>query len=158
MESEQRRGAMRLRRGMLGAVVIVLGLGLIACTKASEEPAGAEPASVEAIQGSSVSRVTLSAAAARRLDVQTAPITELKEGRGGHRESVVPYAAVLYDPNGDTWVYTSTDPLSFVRAPIRVDRITGSAAFVSSGPPVGTEVVTVGASELLGVEYEVGEE
>jgi hypothetical protein len=158
MKTEQRRGVMRLRRGMVGAVVIALGLGLVACTKASDEPAGAEPASVEAVPGSSLSRVTLSPAAARRLDVQTAPITELKGKGGGHPESVVPYAAVLYDPNGDTWVYTSTDPLSYVRAPISVDRITGSAAIVSSGPPVGTEVVTVGAPELLGVEYEVGEE
>jgi hypothetical protein len=150
------RGAMRLRRGV---IVVVVGLGLTACTKAdSDEPGGAQPASTEAIQGSDVSRVTLSPAAARRLDVQTAPITAMKRGRGGHGESVVPYAAVLYDPNGETWVYTSAGALSFVRASISVDRITGGEAIVSSGPPVGTEVVTVGAPELLGVEYEVGEE
>ena len=69
-----------------------------------------------------------------------------------------PYAAVLYDPSGETWVYTSPGRLAFVRAPIRIDRIVGDRAFLSSGPPAGTDVVTVGAPELLGVEYEVGEE
>jgi hypothetical protein len=154
----QRRNVMRLRRRWIVAVLIVSGLALPACTRAStEEPSGADPASVETIEGSDVSRVILSSDAARRLDVQTAPVAELR-GRHGESRLVMPYDAVLYDPSGDTWAYTRTEPLAFVRAPITVDRIDGSDAILSAGPPAGTEVVIVGASELLGVEYEVGEE
>jgi hypothetical protein len=70
----------------------------------------------------------------------------------------MPYAAVLYDPNGDTWAYTNPEPLVFVRSPITVVTIEGNRAVLSAGPAAGTQVVTVGAAELLGTEYEVGEE
>ena len=50
------------------------------------------------------------------------------------------------------------EELVYVRAPIDVIRIDGDRALLSDGPPLGTEVVTVGAAELLGTEYEVGEE
>ena len=150
---------MRFRRRWIVAVLIVTGLTLPACTSTStEEPSGADPASVEPIEGSDVSRVILSSDAARRLDVQTAPVGELRGRHGARPRLVMPYDAVLYDPSGHTWAYTSTEPLAFVRAPITVDRIEGSDAILSAGPPPGTEVVIVGASELLGVEYEVGEE
>lgn len=150
---------MRFRCRWIVAVLLVTGLALPACTRAStEEPSGADPASVESIEGSDVSRVILSSDAARRLDVQTAPVAELRGRHGDGPRLVMPYDAVLYDPSGDTWAYTSTEPLAFVRAPVTVDRIDGSDAILSAGPPPGTEVVIVGASELLGVEYEVGEE
>jgi hypothetical protein len=155
----QRRNVMRFRQRWIVAVLIVTGLALPACTRTpAEEPGGADTASVEAIEGSDVSRVILSSDAARRLDVQTAPVVELRGRHGEKPRLVMPYDAVLYDPSGDTWAYTSTEPLAFVRAQITVDRIDGSEAILSSGPPAGTEVVIVGASELLGVEYEVGEE
>jgi hypothetical protein len=71
---------------------------------------------------------------------------------------VVPYAALLYDANGKTWVFTNPKPLVFVRAPVTINRITGDKVVLSAGPPVGTLVVTVGAEELLGTEYGVGHE
>lgn len=150
---------MRLPQRWIIAALVVTGLALPACTRSSaDEPPSADPATVEPIDGSEVARVTLSPDAARRLDVQTAPVRRVLSRAGRRAPIVIPYAAVLYDPSGDTWTYTSSDPLSFVRAPISVDRIQGDEAFLSSGPPAGTQVVTVGASELLGVEYEVGEE
>jgi hypothetical protein len=39
-----------------------------------------------------------------------------------------------------------------------IDQTTAEDAYLSSGPPVGAAVVTVGASELLGAEYGVGGE
>ena len=66
---------------------------------------------------------------------------------------LVPYAAVIYDVNGGTWVYTKEpNALSFVRQSITVDYIEGDLAFLIEGPPVGTEVVTVGGAELYGAE------
>ncbi len=149
---------MRLRRGWIATVLVVAGLLGPACTRASEEEAAStDIASVQPIQGSEVARVTLSPDAARRLDVRTALVRELPGG-GGKARLAIPYSAVLYDPNGETWVYSNPQPLVFVRAPIEVDHIEGSLALLSAGPPAGTQVVTVGASELLGTEYEVGEE
>jgi hypothetical protein len=54
------------------------------------------------------------------------------------------------------WVYTSPDPLVFVRHPIVIDREHGGRAYLSDGPAVGTNVVTLGAAELLGAETGIG--
>lgn len=151
---------MRVRGGWTVAALLVVGLAVPACTSSStEEETGSEPppVSVERTEGSDVARVTLSEDAARRLDVQT---TAVRSAGGGGRKSMttIPYSAVLYDPNGETWTYTSPERLVFVRSAIRVDRIEGDVAILVSGPPVGTQVVTVAASELLGAEYGVGGE
>ena len=67
-------------------------------------------------------------------------------------QKVVPYAAVLYGLHGETWVYTSPEPLVFLRQPVTIGDIEGDVAVLLEGPPVGTEVVTAGAAELFGVE------
>jgi hypothetical protein len=148
---------MGLRPGGVIAALIVVALALTGCsdTSAQDEGGSSDVATVEPIEGSDVARVTLSEDAARRLDITTAPITELG---GGTARTAMPYAAVLYDPNGDTWAYTNPEPLVFVRSPITVVTIEGNRAVLSAGPAAGTQVVTVGAAELLGTEYEVGEE
>jgi hypothetical protein len=143
--------------GVRGLFVPLIALALFVpgCRNDSteaEEGSRSDIATVEPIEGSDVARVTLSEEAARRLDIQTVPVQVIGE------RSRIPYAAVLYDPDGATWTYTSPEPLVFVRASIHVVRIEGNKALLSSGPPPGTEVVTVGAAELLGTEYEVGEE
>ena len=69
---------------------------------------------------------------------------------------VIPYAAVIYDLHGETWVYTSPEPLVFVRHPIVVEYIEDDRAVLSEGPAAGTAVVIVGAAELFGVESGVG--
>ena len=68
---------------------------------------------------------------------------------------VIPYAAVIYDTEGNTWVYTNPEPLVFVRQPIVVDYFAGDSAVLSEGPESGTAVVIVGGSELLGTELGV---
>jgi hypothetical protein len=150
---------MRLGRVWWMAVWLVLALAASACTSSStgeKTGSGEDPVSVEHPDGSDVARITLSEDAARRLDVQTTPVVSASGAGGG--QTVIPYSAVLYDPSGDTWTYTSPEHLVFVRAPIDVARIEGNSAILLSGPPVGTDVVTVGESELLGSEYEVGGE
>ena len=48
---------------------------------------------------------------------------------------------------------------TYVRKAITVDSIVGDTAYLTKGPPAGTQVVVVGAPELLGAEYEIaGEE
>ena len=54
-------------------------------------------------------------------------------------------------------VFTTTENLSYVKAPIAIDRIDGDRAILTEGPPPGTQVVTQGAEELFGVEDGIGE-
>jgi hypothetical protein len=84
--------------------------------------------------------------------VGQAVLVELSLSVQGPLRKVVPYAAVLYGVNGETWVYSNPEPLVFVRQPIVVDYIEGDLAILSEGPETGTEVVTVGAAELFGTE------
>ncbi len=74
---------------------------------------------------------------------------------GGGEHKTIPYAAVIYGVEGGVWTYTSTGPLTFVRAPITVESIQGDTAILSEGPDPGTEVVTVGGEELLGTEFAI---
>ena len=67
-------------------------------------------------------------------------------------KKVVPYSAVIYGASGDAWVYTSPEPAVFVRRQVTIEDIDDGTAVLSDGPPVGTQVVTVGAAELYGAE------
>jgi hypothetical protein len=135
----------------IALVPMMAALLLSACGEApSDEHVIDEPATVEHLEGMEVARLTLTAEAARRLDIQTAPVEE------AGKRLVVPSAAVLVDPDGDFWVYTSPESLVFLRHQIRIDHEDGHQAFLSSGPPVGTDVVTVGVAELYGAEFEIG--
>ena len=72
------------------------------------------------------------------------------------KRSTVPYTAVIYDLKGDTWVYTSPSPLTFVRHHVKVDYIDDDTAILTEAPPVGTKVVSVGVAELFGAEFGIG--
>jgi hypothetical protein len=75
---------------------------------------------------------------------------------GGGMKKIIPYASVIYDLHGETWTYTNPEPLVYIRQPITVDYIEGDLAILLEGPPVDTEVVTVGVAELFGAESGVG--
>jgi hypothetical protein len=83
-------------------------------------------------------------------------MVELPLSGAGEKRKIIPYAAVLYDAKGKTWVYTNPEPLVFVRRAIEIDTIVGDEIFLVDGPAVGTAVVTVGGAELLGTEFGVG--
>jgi multidrug efflux pump subunit AcrA (membrane-fusion protein) len=139
-------------RRWIAGLVIIPGLLLSACsTVADEEEALHDPATLEPIAGSDVSKVTLTGEAAVRLDIEAAPVL------GAGSATVIPYAAVYYTANGDTWTYTNPEALTFVRVPIVVDHIRGDRVFLAEGPPSGTKVVTQGAAELYGTETGVEE-
>ena len=143
------------RRDRIAMLALAAVLLLPACSKVGgeEDAGGSEIATVEAIPDSEVSRVILAQEAADRLGIETAAVAD-----AGNGQTTIPYDAVLYDPTGRTWTYTNPEPLTFVRQEIVIDTIRDGIAYVTSGPAVGTDVVTVGASELLGTEYEVAEE
>jgi multidrug efflux pump subunit AcrA (membrane-fusion protein) len=128
-------------------VLATAALPVAGCTEVETETAtGYKPATLEPVKGNKdIQRVTFTAEGAKRVDLQTASV----------RRNVVPYAALIYDPEGKTYVYTSPKPLEYLREEVKVDRIEGDRVLVSRGPPAGTEVVTVGAAEVYGTELEV---
>ena len=134
----------------LAAGLALVGAGCGGGGSSAEEEDGG-PATVTEVKGSDLSRVELTAEAAERLDIQTAAV----EQNGGGK--VVPYSAVYYSPTGETWVYVSPKPLTFVREAIVVDRIDGDKALLKDGPSPGTKVATVGVAELFGAESGLGE-
>ena len=143
---------MRIARRWIAGSMVALAVLLPACAATEEEGEPEEhAATVEEVEGSDVPRVILTEDAVGRLDIQEADVA-----RAG-RETVIPYAAVFYTADGDTWTYTNPDPLTFVRVPISVDRIEGDQVFLTDGPAVGTAVVTLGSAELFGTETGVEE-
>ncbi len=141
---------MQHRKGWaLAAALLVLSLPLAACGGDSAE-AITEAVVVEPVAGTDLNRITLTAKAAKRLDIHTAAVEQ--DGAG----TVIPYAAVIYSANGETWAYVTSKGLTFVRRAIVVDRIDGNRALLSEGPPAGTKVATVGVQELFGAESGVG--
>lgn len=147
---------MRRRRQWMGGLLLVLALLPAACAKVAEDEEEInQPATVEPVEGNpDVLRVTVTAEAAERLDIQSSTV---RDAGGSGSGTVIPYAAVFYTANGDTWTYTSPEPLTFVREAIVVDHIAGDTAFLSDGPDSGTTVVTQGAAELYGTETGVEE-
>jgi hypothetical protein len=137
----------RCKRPLIVAAVLAVPLLVSACGGSAREEAAVRPAVVERAKGTNVERVVLTAEAAKRLDIRTAMV------RSDGSRTMIPYGAVLYDPDGATWTYTSPSHLVYVRQDITVDRIDGSTAVLTRGPVVGTAVVTVGATELWGVVY-----
>ena len=53
---------------------------------------------------------------------------------GGQR-AVIPYSAIIYGLNGETWIYTNPEPLTFIRQPVTVDYNEGGRVILSDGPP-----------------------
>ena len=131
-------------------LVLVIAVLLPACTTARAGGEKVQPSVVEAIEGSEFSRVTLTEKAVERLDIQTTLVST-----NGNQEKVVPYAAVMYGLNGETWTYTNPESRVYVRQVIVIDRIEGDLAVLTEGPEDGTPVVTVGASLLYGAEVGV---
>ena len=151
-----RRGHKRGTTLWFAAVLLLATLSVAGCQGGDEDAAAAdEPAKVEPVEGSDgLFQVTLTAQAAERIDLQTAVVRT--ESEGAAERAIVPYSAIVYETDGETWVYASTDDLSFVREHVSVQEIDGDRAILSEGPPAGTEVVTVGVAELFGAEHGIG--
>ncbi len=146
-----------MKRSRWALVLLIMPAILFAgCLGSSEAGETDPPAVVESIEGSELPSLTLTERAIERLGIQTSKVRD--EDMAGSPDEptlrrVAPYAAVIYLPDGSTWVYTRVEPLVFVRHSITIDYIEGDLAVLSDGPPSGTDVVTTGAVELYGTEF-----
>lgn len=141
-----RRGGDAARRLGAAAAAVVVAVALGACSNSGEEDTAEEHAPSTLTQVGDVMQVTLTEDAAGRLEVETA------RTRSMAGQTVVPYAALIYDGDGASWVYTVAEPLSYLRKPVVIDSIEGDQVRLSSGLPPGVDVLTVGASEVYGSE------
>ena len=142
-------GLRRALKGCLAAVVIAASLaGCAEIESVKAEPY--EPAQLESTGPDQPARVILTDEAQRRIQLQTT----LVKPHGV--EVSVDHAALVYDKKGKPWVFTVTGPLTYVRAAVGIKEVQGdNVVILTSGPPAGTEVVTVGAIELWGTELKI---
>jgi hypothetical protein len=135
------------------ALALVAGaLTLGGCTQVEEFESTYSPTSVKPVKGQDdIQQVTFTADAARRAGLQTATVG------GSGRETSIPYAALIYNEEGNTYTYVSRTPLVYVRVPIRVDHIANGRVVLRHGPRIGTRVVTTGAAEVYSAEFGVEE-
>ena len=145
----------RLNRWVVVGLITVVPQ-LAGCQRQTAHMESEPPAAVDPIDGSEISRVTLTDHAMKRLDIRTALVTEEKSPRADETHRAVPYSSLIYDPQGSTWVYTSPKPRVFVREQVDGDFIQGDVAYLSQGPEVGTRIASLGVAELYGTEFEVG--
>jgi hypothetical protein len=153
------------RRWALAPLLLAVVVGLGGCYKDPPAADPPPPAQLKAIPGTTLHYVTLTPRALADVGVRLTAVRDAAAAvraelpRAGSRAlTVIPLQAVIYDPQGRAWTYTTAGPRTFVRKPIAIALIVGDEAVLRSGPPPGTPVVTVGAPELLGAEYGVGEE
>ncbi|MFQ6026672.1 MAG: hypothetical protein ACE5Q6_04060 [Dehalococcoidia bacterium] len=67
--------------------------------------------------------------------------------------AALPESAVVYGLHGETWLYALVeDTPSYERQPITVEEISDGMAILSSGPPLGTQIVVAGSMTLYGME------
>jgi hypothetical protein len=147
------RPSRRKARLICAGLAALASLSLSACKEVEEESAaGYAPSKLEPVKGAKeddLMRITFTKEGAARIDLQTARVRRAGE------QTVIPYAALIYNDEAKTFLYTSPKPRSYLRAPVKVDRIEGERVLLSEGPPAGTKVVTVGASEVYGTEIDM---
>jgi len=140
------------RKAFQSFVVAVAATASLAACAEIEVPLAEpyEPAHLESTGPDQPARVILTEEAQHRIQLQTTLVKP-------HGADVsVDHAALLYDKKGKPWVFKVIGPLTYVRAAVGIKEVDeNNVLILSSGPPAGTEVVTVGAIELWGTELEI---
>lgn len=107
------------------------------------------PAHIEHSEDGKMIYVKLTQRASERIGIETI--------KTSYNQKKIPYSSIIYDLNGKTWVYVSSEPLTYVRKRANVYRVSDFNAFLSKPLPVDTNVVIQGVPELFGVENGIGE-
>jgi multidrug efflux pump subunit AcrA (membrane-fusion protein) len=145
----------------LTAAVLALGcLSLASCRKIPEEEAPEQTAASvvhqEEKHPDQPTVITLTEDARKRIDVHVARVGQTEIA--GKQQIVMPFAALLYSPEGATWTFVNDKSLTYTRQRIEVGAIVGDKVVITKGLAPGTQVVTIGAPLLFGAEHEFEEE
>lgn len=142
------RGSRRVLATSL--TLLVVGASLSSCSEVEQAAGGGyQPARLDPVEGTDVKRVTFTEEAVERTGLRTATV------RRSGRHLVVPYAAVIYNGRGRSFVYTRQAPRTFLRRAVAIDRIDRDRVLLSRGPSPGSAVVSVGATQVYGTELEI---
>jgi hypothetical protein len=140
----------RLTRPLASALAAIgCVVALSACDEVPSNLREAQPYKVSPIKGTDRNLVNMADGTAALLPVETTVV------RGSGKQKIVPHNALIYNPDGDVFVYTKPKAETYVRRPVRVDRVSGDRVWLSAGPEAGTTIVTTGSAELLATEYEI---
>ncbi len=154
---EQDRWTRSGQAASLLAIVLLLSLTVwTAGAGRGEEPEVEHhsPATVDAVEGSDLSFVTLTRAGADKIGLDLARVEQSRSAAG---RLTVPYASLVHGADGTVWVYTSQgESLRFRRQPVEVVAVDDRRAVLASGPEVGATIAGTGSAELYGTEFEVG--
>src|SRR5688500_15275006 len=109
----------RLRTAFLGVVVAAAATASLAgCAEIESVTAEPyEPAHLESTGPDQPKRVILTEEAVQRTELQTT-IVRLEDG-----DLEVEHAALIYDQKGETWGFTVVGPLTYVRAPVKLQQL-----------------------------------
>jgi hypothetical protein len=132
------------------AALVTLAVTVLAACSAPASARHVPAARMERVAPDKAPSVVLSPVGAQRLGLQAVTV------RRAGSLTMIPYAALLYQPDGQTVVYTVTGPLTYTRQAVAVSKIEANRVYLSRGPAPGRRVVTTGAEELLGVQDGVG--
>lgn len=146
------------------AIGIIIGIIVIVSTvcvvyfksKSVEIVKKTAPVSIRSADVSGLHYVELSSRAAERLDIQTVDVVDKYLVEKKVNRQVVPYQALIYDLDGNTWIYTNPTSTIYLRQHIEVDYIDDDFVILLEEIPSETSVVTVGVAELFGSEFGVG--
>jgi hypothetical protein len=139
----------RARLLATGLAVVASALILTACEEVPSNLRESQPYKVQPIKGTDRNTVTMADETAGLLPVRTTNVRE-----SGSKKAV-PHDALIYNPDGDVFVYTKPKAETYIRRPVRVERVEGKRAWLAAGPEAGTTIVTTGSAELLATEYEI---
>jgi len=142
------------------AALAAITLSVSGCSEAgaSNEENPETAVTVERAEEGQPASITVSERAEQRLGLKTEPVRPLTGQANGATE-VIAYSAVVYDEDGKSWAFSAPSPRTYIRVPIVISSITGQTVQLKSGPPLGTQVVVVGAPELVGADAGIsGEE
>ena len=136
-----------LRKAVLGCVVAVAVATSAGCAEIESVTAEPyEPAALESTGPDKPARVILTEEAVDRVALQTTEVKALG------KDLTVDHAALVFDKVGKPWVFSVIGPRTYLRAAVTIKEVQDNVVTLSAGPPVGTQVVTVGAIELWGAE------
>ena len=136
-------------RVLIGGLLLAAVATLAACASAPTAPLERPLAKIDQAAGG-LARITLEPKAAQRIGIVTVPV------RVAAGERLIPYSALIYDDKGDTFTYVADAGSVFVRYVVRVKQIRGDQVVLAEGPPAGVSVVSVGATQLRGIELGIG--
>src|SRR5512142_1026908 len=116
-------------------VVLLVSLQLAACSPKQEAAPEVAPVHVEHLSGAQPTRVTLTPDAVKRLDLQTDSVQVANVN--GFENTTIPYSSIVYDTEGNTWVYTSPEAGTYLRTSVQVELIDGDDVTIAAGLPAG---------------------